>query len=68
LSADTAEQKVLHESLLHVQPVLAPARPCRAFTSLRDVSLHRNRLPALSRRRIGFGYGTALRAVTSRAM
>jgi hypothetical protein len=30
LSADPAEQKVLHESLLHVHAILVPARACGA--------------------------------------
>jgi len=42
-----AQQQVFHLRLLHVQPVLVPARRWRAFTSLHDVSLHRHRMQAL---------------------
>jgi len=43
-SADAPEQQVLHQGLLHVHSILVPARGWRRFTSLRDVSLRRNRM------------------------
>ena len=50
-----AEQKVLHERLLHVHPILAPARSLRLLhVRMADMSLRRNSLPALARHRVAF--------------
>ena len=54
-SRDAAEQKVLHECLLHVHSILASARGLRPLhIRCADMSLRRNRLLALARHRIAF--------------
>ena len=51
-SRDAAEQKVLHECLLHVHSILASARGLRPLhIRCADMSLRRNRMPTLARRR-----------------